>query len=286
MNRLSTEKRAAILRCLTEGASIRSTARITGTAKATVLKLLVEAGEFCSIYQDHVLTRLHSQRIQVDEIWAFVGAKEKNAKHDGHGDIWTFTALDPDTKLMVSWLVGERSQENAITFMRDLSGRMRGKIQLTTDGHRMYPNAVRVAFHWKDVDYAQVVKAFNQPSVEERRRYSPAKCTAVRKERVIGRPNPDHISTSLVERTNFTLRTTTRRFTRLTSGYSRKAENHAHAVSLAFMAYNFCTPHGTLTKHRGGIKTTPAMAADVTDRVWSFEDILGLMDPDRPLQSK
>lgn len=286
MNKLPDSKRAAILRCLVEGASIRSTARIVGVAKATVLKLLVEAGEFCSLYQHVVLRGLTPERIEVDEIWAFVGAKQKNAKHAGQGDIWTFTVLDPDSKLMVSWLVGERTQESATALMVDLAGRVSGKIQLSTDGHGMYPDAVRAAFDWRDVDYAQVVKKYSQPAKEEQRRYSPATCTGVKKVRVIGRPDMDAVSTSMVERTNLMLRTTTRRFTRLTSAYSRKAENHAHAVSLAFMSYNFCTPHGTLTKANGGIKTTPAMAAGVTDRPWKVSDVVARMDPDRPLQSK
>lgn len=280
MNKLPEAKRAAILRCLTEGNSVRSTARITGTAKATVLKLLAEAGGFCSMYQDVVLRNLTPERIEVDEIWAFVGSKQKNAKHAGQGDIWTHTAMDPDSKLMVSWLVGDRSQESSTALMFDLASRVSGKIQLSTDGHSAYPEAVRAAFDWHDVDYAQVVKSYSQPPKQEQRRYSPATCTGVRKIRVIGNPDPDKISTSMVERTNLMLRTTTRRFTRLTSAYSRKAENHAHAVSLAFMAYNFCTAHGTLTKAAGGIKTTPAMAAGVTDRVWTIEDLLARMDPD------
>ncbi len=284
MNRLPDSTRAAVLRCLCEGNSIRSTARITGVSKATVLKLLVEAGEFCSFYQDAVLRGLSPERIEVDEIWGFVGAKQRNAKQEGHADIWTFTALDPDSKLMVSWLVGERSQESASAVLQDLASRVTGKIQLTTDGHTMYPEAVRSAFSWKEVDYAQVVKSYGQTGgKEEQRRYSPTTSTGVRKVRVIGTPDMEKASTSLVERTNLMLRTTTRRFTRLTTAYSKKAENHAHAVSLAFMSYNFCTPHGTLTKERDGMKTTPAMAAGVTDRVWKIEDVLARMDPDRAL---
>lgn len=285
MNKLSDAKRAAILRCLVEGNSVRATSRI-GVAKATVLKLLVEAGEFCSMYQDIVLRDLSCERIEADEIWAFVGAKQKNAKKDEHGDIWTFTAIDPDSKLMVSWLVGERDATAATPFMCDLASRLANRIQLSTDGHGMYEVAVRAAFGWK-VDWAQVIKKCGSPeSTVDERRYSPAKCTGIKKIRKIGRPDPDLASTSLVERSNLTLRTTTRRFTRLTTAYSRKAENQAHAVSLAFMAYNFCTPHGTLTKARGGLKTTPAMAAGVADRVWKVEDVVSRMDPDRLLQSK
>jgi IS1 family transposase len=284
MNRLPDAKRAAILRCLVEGSSVRSTARITDTAKATVLKLLVEVGEFCSIYQDHLLRNLPCERIEADEIWAYVGAKRKNATKPGDGDLWTFTAIDPDSKLMVSWLVGDRSEESATAFMLDLASRVSGKIQLTTDGHGMYLPAIRKAFSWKDVDYAMLVKTFGQPgSLEEQRRYSPPVCTGAKKVRMIGNPDPDLVSTSYVERANLTMRMSMRRFTRLTNAFSRKVENHAHAVSLMFMYYNFCQPHGTLTKARGGLKTTPAMAAGLADRPWRVEDILAKMDLDRSL---
>lgn len=284
MNKLSHAKRAAVLRCLTEGASVRSTARMTGTAKATVLKLLVEVGEFCSIYQDHVLSGLGSTRIEADEIWAFVGAKARNATRKGDGDIWTFTAIDPDSKLMVTWLVGPRNGTSATTFMIDVASRVSGKIQLTTDAHAMYPDAVRAAFNWNEVDFAQLHKSYGQVgTLEEQRRYSPPVCTGVKKIRVIGRPDPDHVSTSMVERSNLSIRMTNRRFTRLTSGFSKKAENHAHAVSLTFFAYNFCAVHGTLTKERKGIRTTPAMAAGITHKPWTMEDLLALMDPDRKL---
>jgi len=257
---------------------------MTGTAKATVLKLLVEVGEFCSIYQSEVLQKLPCRRIEADEIWAFVGAKAKNAKRAGDGDIWTFTAIDPDTKLMVTWLVGPRNGTSATAFMQDLSWRLANKIQLTTDAHAMYPDAVRAAFDWHDVDFAQLHKTYKQVgTVDEQRRYSPAVCTGTKKIRVIGRPNPDEISTSMVERSNLSLRMTNRRFTRLTSGFSKKAENHAHAVSLTFFAYNFCAVHSTLTKERGGIRTTPAMAAGITHKPWTMDDLLRLMDPDRKL---
>lgn len=283
MNRLSDAKRAAIVRCLIEGNSVRSTARITATSKATVLKLLVEVGEFCSLYSDMVLRNLPCGRIEIDEIWAFVGAKARNAKHPGQGDIWTFTCIDPDTKLMVSWLVGSRTVDTASAFMIDVAGRMAGKVQLSTDGHNMYETAVRAGFDHRTVAWAMVIKTFGQPPATEQRRYSPAICTGVEKRRCIGSPDPDLVSTSMIERSNYMLRTTTRRFTRLSSAFSKKAENHAHAVSLAFMAYNFVTPHGTLTKARGGLKTTPAMAAGVTGRPWSVEDLLSKMDPDGSL---
>lgn len=287
MNILPDAKRAAILRCLIEGTSIRGTARIVGVSKDTVLKLLVEVGEFCSFYQDAVLRNLSCARIEADEIWAFVGAKRRNAKQEGHGDIWTFTALDPESKLMVSWLVGERSEESATIFARDLAERVSGKVQLTTDGHGMYLTAIRKAFTFRNVNYAQVVKTFGQvANLEDRRRYSPPVCTGIKKTPLIGDPDPELVSTSLVERTNLQLRMTNRRFTRLTNAFSKKAENHAHAVSLSFMAYNFVTPHGTLTKANGGIKTTPAMAAGITDRPWKVEDILDRMDPKKSLHSK
>lgn len=281
MNRLSGAQRAAVVRCLIEGNSVRSTTRITGVAKATVLKLLVEVGEFCSLYSDMVLRNLPCARIEIDEIWAFVGAKARNAKQAGQGDIWTFTCIDPDTKLMVSWLVGSRTVDTASAFMIDVADRMAGKVQLSTDGHNMYETAVRAGFDHRTVAWAKVIKKFGQPPQTEQRRYSPAVCIGVEKERCIGSPNPDFVSTSIVERSNFMLRTTTRRFTRLSSGYSKKAENHAHAVSLAFMAYNFITPHGTLTKARGGLKTTPAMASGLAKRAWKVEDLLAKMEPEK-----
>ena len=250
MNRLPDAKRAAILRCLTEGNSIRSTARITGTAKATVLKLLVEVGGFCSSYQDMTLRDLPCTRLEVDEIWAFVGAKARRATKPGQGDVWTFTAIDPDSKLLVSWLVGDRNPETASVFLQDVASRMSQKIQLSTDGHGMYETAVRKAFNHRTVAWAKVIKKYGQQGTrEDQRRYSPpVYCTGVEKKRCIGNPDPDLVSTSMVKRSNLTLRMTTRRFTRLTNAFSKKVENHAHAVSLAFMAYNFCTPHGTLTK--------------------------------------
>ena len=287
MNRLPNAKRAAILRCLVEGNSVRSTARITDTAKTTVLKLLVEVGEFCSIYQDMTLRDLPYTRLEVDEIWAFVGAKACRATKPGQGDVWTFTAIDPDSKLLVSWMVGDRSTETASMFLQDVASRMSEKVQLSTDGHGMYEMAVREAFNHRTVAWAKIIKKYGQQGTQaDQRRYSPPVCTGVEKKRCIGSPDPDVVSTSIVERSNLTLRMTTRRFTRLTNAFSKKVENHAHAVSLAFMAYNFCTPHGTLTKARGGLKTTPAMAAGVTDRPWQAADILARMDPDRPLQSK
>lgn len=238
-----------------------------------------EVGEFCSIYQDHRLRNLPSIRIEADEIWAFVGAKQRNAVRSGDGDIWTFTGIDADTKLVLSWLVGGRNVDNAKAFMADLASRLTERVQLTTDGHGMYLTAVRHAFG-HEVDYAQLVKTYGQveEGVDSSRRYSPPVCTGCEKTRLIGRPVKELVSTSYVERANLTMRMQMRRFTRLTNAHSKKAENHAHAVSLYFMHYNFCRPHATLTKkHPNHYPTTPAMAAGVTDRVWKVEDILALM---------
>lgn len=279
MNKLTNTRRSAIVRALCEGNSIRATARLTGTAKATVLKLLVELGEFCSIYQDHVLRNLNAKRIEADEIWAFVGAKEKNATKDGHGDIWTYTALDADSRLMISWLVGPRSRESTQAFVRDVAERLASRVQLTTDGLGWYVSAVENAFGWNGVDFAQIIKTYGIPLDETARqqRYSPAVCTGAIKTAVMGNPDIEKVSTSYVERSNLTIRMGMRRFTRLSNGFSKKAENHAHAVSLFFMHYNFCKAHTTLTKAAKGIKTTPAMAAGVADHVWTVEEILALL---------
>ena len=287
MNKLPTAKRAAILRALCEGNSIRATCRTMDAAKATVLNLLVEVGEFCSIYQDHILRNLPTRRVEADEIWSFVGAKEKNARRADKGDIWTFTALDADSKLMVTWLVGERDSRTAYEFMADLKSRLANRIQLTTDGHVMYLSAVERAFGWNGVDYAQLVKSYQTPTDPEgKRRYSPPVCVGAEKHWVMGQPVREDVSTSYVERSNLSLRMQQRRFTRLTNAFSRKVSNHAHAVSLYFFYYNFCRVHQTLTKERKGIHTTPAMAAGIADHVWKVEEILDLLDPARPLHSK
>ncbi len=285
MNVLTTARRAAIVRALAEGNSIRSTARMTGAAKATVLKLLVELGEFCSIYQDHVLSELPCKRLECDEIWSFVGAKAKNATKDGQGDLWTYTAICAATKLMVSWLVGQRNHQNTFDFMRDVAFRLANRVQLTTDGLSWYLGAVEAAFGWNNVDFAQLIKTYGQPmdETERQRRYSPPVCTGAIKTTVMGNPNPELVSTSYVERQNLNMRMQVRRFTRLTNGFSKKAENHAHAVSLYFMFYNFCRPHQTLTQAAGGIKTSPAMAAGLTDHVWKVEEIIERLDPSRLL---
>lgn len=284
MNKLPLAKQAAILRGLTEGVPIRAVARMTDVSKTTILKLLVDVGEMAALYQDHKLRNLSCKRIEADEIWAFVGMKQKRAKGVmGSGDAWTFTALDADTKLMVSWLVGPRNMDTAYEFMQDVKSRMTNRIQLTTDGHSMYFAAVGAAFN-DDVDYPQLVKYYGVDPNAPVGKYSPPICLGTEKKWISGSPDYEKVSTSYVERSNLTLRTQNRRFTRLTNGFSRKMENHAHSVALFFFAYNFCKPHTTLTKAAKGIHTTPAMAAGVTDHIWTMEELLDLMDPEKSLQ--
>jgi IS1 family transposase len=279
MNRLSTEKRAQIIGCLVEGMSIRATVRITGAAKNTITKLLADLGETCSHYQDQVMQNIPCKRLQLDEIWSFVYSKDKNVPDKyqgqfGYGDVWTWTAIDADTKLVPSWLVGERNLEDATAFVSDVASRVTGRPQLTTDGHRAYLQAVDEGFKG-DVDYAMLKKIYGVEEQKGNRRYSPAKCIGIETERVWGHPNPAHISTSYVERQNLTMRMGMRRFTRLTNGFSKKVENLAHTVSLHFMFYNFARPHKTLANP---YPRTPAMAAGIADHVWTLEEIAGLLD--------
>ncbi len=285
MNKLHADRRAAVIRGLVEGGSIRAVARMTGVDKDTVLRLLVEIGEFCSIYQYHALKNLPCKRIECDEIWAFCGAKRSNATKKGQDDIWTFTAIDADTKLMISWLVGVRSGPSCERFIKDVASRLANRVQITTDGSFSYISAIENAFGWAGADFAQLVKTYGQiPEDERQRRYSPPVCTGAMKMAIMGRPDMDLVSTSYVERSNLTMRMQMRRFTRLTNAFSKKAENHAHAVSLHFMYYNYCRAHTTLTKAAEGIKTTPAMASGLTDHVWTVEDLLALMSPNILLQ--
>ncbi len=279
MNTLSKEKKAAVIKGLVEGGSIRSVGRMTGVDKDTVTRVLVEVGEFCSIYQHHVLVDLPCERIEADEIWSFCGAKQKNATKAGQGDLWTFTAICATTKLAVSWMVGPRKTRTATVFMRDVASRLGNRVQLSTDSAKMYKTAVEDAFGWNETDYAQIDKTYANTMVPQdpRRRYSPAICTGVGKVWIMGDPDEAKVSTSYVERCNLTMRMHMRRFTRLTNAFSKKAENHAHAVSLHFMHYNFCRAHTTLTKAAKGYKTTPAMACGLTDHVWTVEEILDLM---------
>jgi len=283
VNRLSTEQRARIVACLVEGMSIRATVRVTGAAKNTIVKLLADLGEACAVYQDGALTNLPSVRIECDEIWSYCYAKQKNvpAEHQGtfgYGDVWTWTAICADTKLVPSWLVGERTAEDAYVFMQDLRSRLANRVQLTTDGHKPYLSAVESAFG-AEIDYAMLIKLYGEPAGQgNERRYSPAECTGTEKGKITGYPVKSLVSTSYVERQNLTMRMGMRRFTRLTNGFSKKVENLAHAVSLHYMHYNFARPHTTLTKAAGGYPTTPAMAAGVADHVWTVAEIVGLLD--------
>ena len=278
MNTLTISKRAQIVAALVEGNSIRSTVRMTGASKNTVVKLLVELGSTCAEYQAKMLTALTCKRIQVDEIWSFCYAKEKNVPQDrkgrfGFGDVWTWIAMDADTKLVPCWLIGDRSAMAAEELMRDLAGRLANRVQLTTDGHRAYLVAVEKVFG-ADVDYSQLVKLYGNPQ-EADTRYSPGDCIGCKRERIMGTPDPKHVSTSFVERQNLTMRMSIRRFTRLTNAFSKKIENHAAAVAVFYMYYNFARIHQTL-------RVTPAMAAGVTEHAWDIEEIIRLM-PERKL---
>jgi IS1 family transposase len=275
MNKLSRTERAAIIRCLVEGNSIRSTARMTGAARNTITTLLVDLGRACSAYQDRALRNLTSTRIECDEIWAFCYAKARNVPAEregqfGYGDVWTWTAIDPDTKLVPSWLVGQRDTADCQAFVNDLASRLQGRVQLTTDGHGPYPLAVEDAFG-RDVDYAVLIKVYGLDPNEGR--FSPPKVLAEEVRIMQGDPDPALISTSIVERNNLTMRMGMRRFTRLTNGFSKKVENHAAAVGLHYMHYNFARPHSSLGK-----LTTPAMAAGISDHVWTCDEIAALID--------
>lgn len=274
MNKLSTQDRVRIISALVEGNSIRATCRMTGAAKGTVLKLLVDLGKACAKYQDEKLRGLNCKQIQCDEIWSFCYAKEKNVPEEmkgkmGFGDVWTWTAIDAESKLIVSYLVGDRSAVYARKFIDDLASRLAHRVQLTTDGHKAYLSAVEGAFG-ADVDYAMLDKIYNAPPREGHARYSPAECCGTRKIKIKGNPDIKKVSTSYVERQNLTMRMSMRRMTRLTNAFSKKIENQAHAVALHFMHYNFCRVHQTL-------RVTPAMEAKVSDHVWSLEEIAGLL---------
>ena len=247
---------------------------MTGVAKHTVLKLLKDIGCACAAFHDSHVRGLRSSRIQCDEIWAFIGAKMKNTSAEkieqGWGDVWTWTAIDADSKLIVSYALGQRGAATASVFMQDVASRLQGRIQLTTDGHRVYADAVEIAFG-SEIDYAMLVKLYGSSGDSPESRYSPASCIGCRTGVLSGSPDPDHISTSFVERSNLSMRMGMRRFTRLTNGFSKKLENHGHMVSLYFFHYNFIRIHKTL-------RVTPAMEAGITDHVWSFEELLALLD--------
>jgi IS1 family transposase len=276
MNRLPSEKRRAIVAALVEGNGINATCRMTGVSKNTVLKLLTDLGLVCSIYQDRMLRDLPCERIQADEIWSFCYAKAKNVPVEkqgepGYGDVWTWVGMDADTKLVVSYLVGGRTVTEATAFMEDLASRLRNRVQLTTDGLHMYLKTVRDAFD-RDVDYAQLIKTYGQAEpLRAGARYSPGVCTGIETQVVFGDPDPGHISTSYIERQNLTMRMSIRRFTRLTNAFSKKLENHVAAISLHFFHYNFVRVHKTLG-------TTPAVAAGVTDHVWTLPEMIGLLE--------
>jgi IS1 family transposase len=273
MNKLSVARRAQILSCLCEGNSVRATCRMTDSSKDAVLKLVVDAGSACAKYQDEHLRNLPCKRVQADEIWSFVYSKAKNVPAEkrgqfGYGDVWTWTANDADTKVVPCWHVGTRSAQAATAFMRDLASRIINRIQLSTDGYHVYLNAVDEAFEG-EIDYAMIIKIYGT-SPEAEKRYSPAVCLGAEKTEMRGRPDPKHISTSYVERQNLTIRMQNRRFTRLTNAFSKKIENDRHALALFYMYYNFGRIHQTL-------RVTPAMAAGVSDHVWSMEEIAGLV---------
>lgn len=276
MNKLNTAKRVAILSALVEGNSLRSTQRMTGVSINTVTKLLVDAGEACARYQHETLRNLPCKRIQCDEIWNFCYAKQKNVPPDkagqlGYGDVWTWTAICADTKIVPSWLVGARDSMHAAHFIADLASRLTHRIQLTSDGLKLYVQAVEDGFGG-DVDFAQLVKLYgNEGGRGPESRYSPGDCTGAVKTPIVGRPDEAHISTSFVERQNLTMRMRMRRFTRLTNAFSKKLANLEAAVALHFMDYNFLRRHATL-------RITPAMTAGVSNKLWSIEDLVTMID--------
>jgi IS1 family transposase len=276
MNKLSTEQRARIISALCEGASINSTCRMVGVAKNTVLRLIRELGHACADYQDAKLRNLPCERVQADEIWAFVHAKAKNVPEAhkgefGYGDVWTWSAICAECKIVPSWLVGTRDAEAALEFMDDLRGRLRNRVQLTTDGHKAYLVAVEEAFG-SEIDYAMLIKLYGDaPENSKQVRYSPSECIGTKTEVIQGNPDTAHISTSYAERMNLSIRMGMRRFTRLTNAHSKKLENHEYALAIYFFFYNFARVHATL-------KMTPAMKAGVADRVWTTYDMAVLMD--------
>ena len=281
MNKLDIKTRVTILNMLVEGSSMRAISRITGVSINTVTKLLEDAGKACAAYHDVTVRNVKAAQVQCDEIWSFCYAKDKNvaeakAAPNGAGDVWTWTAIDRDSKMILAFEVGDRSAETAREFMFDLAGRLANRVQLTTDGYGAYLKAVGDAFA-ADVDYAMLVKLYGEPTGAKgnERKYSPAECTGARKEPIFGKPDPAMISTSHVERQNLTMRMGMRRFTRLTNGFSKKLENHLHMLSLYFVHYNFVRMHKTL-------KCTPAMAAGVTDTLRDMTWLAGIIEAAAP----
>lgn len=274
MNKLPIQKQTQIINLLVEGNSIRATSRIVGVSKDTVCSLLVRVGKACQQFHNDTVHHLLSERIQCDEIWSFVGCKEKAKTQgaDGEGDVWTWVGLDADSKLVISWLVGDRDVQAATIFMQDIKDRLTNRVQLTTDGHKPYLKAVSEAFDY-DVDYAMLVKMYggSEGNSETERKYSPAECTGCKKTRVMGDPRPKFISTSYIERQNLTMRMHMRRFTRLTNAFSKKVENHCHAIALHFVYYNFVKIHQSLS-------VTPAMQAGLTKKPMTIEDVVKLIE--------
>jgi len=279
MNKLPLKTRAMILNLLCEGSSMRAIARLTGVSFNTVAKLLVDAGKVCADYHDKNVRDVKSARIQCDEIWSFTYAKQKNVKMaksapEGAGDTWTWTAIDADSKLIVSYLVGGRDADYASAFMQDVGERLANRVQLTTDGHKAYLEAVEGVFG-ADVDYAQLIKIYGASPDSAKGRYSPADCTGIKKIPIEGDPDEKHVSTSYVERQNLTMRMHMRRFTRLTNAFSKKFENHAHMVALYTVFYNFCRIHKTL-------RVTPAMEAGLSGTVRDLEWIAEMVEAQAP----
>jgi len=276
MNKLPTDRRAALIAALVEGNSIRSTGRMTDVAFNTVLKFVVDIGTVCRDFLDRTMVNLPCRRLQADEIWQFCYAKDRNVPKEmrgqpGIGSVWTWVAIDPDTKLVPTFVVGARDGGVAYEFMRDLASRLRHRVQLTTDGHRAYLDAVEMAFG-SQIDYAMLVKLYGTPDMPvQERRYSPAVCIGARIETITGDPEPEHIATSHVERQNLTMRMGMRRFTRLTNAFSKKVANLEHALALHYVYYNFVRIHRTL-------RVTPAMEAGLTDRLWTVRDIAELLE--------
>ena len=281
MNKLDIKKRAQILHMLVEGNSLRATARMADVSRNTVDKLLRDVGIACLAYQDEHLRNLPCKRVQCDDIWSFVYSKGRNVPEDkkgqfGYGDVWTWVAIDAETKLVPCWHVGSRTLKAAKTFISDLADRLSNRVQLTTDGHRPYLEAIESAFG-NDIDYARLIKIYGEHTHPEKR-YSPSKFVEARCASVTGNPNKDHISTSFIERQNLTMRMSMRRFTRLTNAFSKKVENHMYAISLHYMYYNFGRIHNSL-------RVSPAMEAGVTDHLWTLEEIAGLVK-DEPAKKR
>jgi IS1 family transposase len=275
MNKLSTQKRVQIVSALVEGNSINATSRIVGVSNNTVLKLLADIGNACAIYQDKVFRDLKCKRIECDEIWSFVHAKEGHLSAElqgvfGYGDIYTWVALDADTKLVPCWNVGRRDAVSGEAFIKDLASRLANRVQLSTDGFKVYLTAIEEAFG-ADIDYAMIVKVYGHNQDEASKRYSPAECIGCEKEVITGKPDMNLVSTSYIERQNLTMRMSMRRFTRLTNGFSKKIENHMHAIAIHYMYYNFCRIHKSL-------RCSPAMAAGVSNTLWSIEDMVNLLN--------